>query len=378
MKRLIESLALSGLIVTAVPVPASAQAPVDDAARLPGVPFEELSRRAEEAVTGGRLDEAMRFYRAGLALNPLWKDGWWRLALIHFDAGRYADTRAALLELVRLEPDSGPPWALLGLSQFKLAAWDDALASLSRAVALGVPEGEAIGREALHHQALLLVRAGRFAEASQQLFRLVLLEPDDPELVMACGLMGLHRRLLPAEVAAAEQGVVALAGRATYAALGSRDAEARQLFRELIARYPRERGVHYVAGLYLSRNASGEGLPLLRQEVELFPDHVEAQLEIAYEILDRGDAKEALPFARAAARLTPELAAAHLVLGRALVATGALEQGIAELEESARRDPDVREVQLALAQAYAKAGRVADVQRAREKLLELEAHRGAH
>lgn len=64
-----------------------------ESARIPGVPFDELARRANGAAEGGRLAEAVRFYRAGLELNPLWAEGWWRLALIRFDAERYEDAR---------------------------------------------------------------------------------------------------------------------------------------------------------------------------------------------------------------------------------------------------------------------------------------------
>jgi predicted Zn-dependent protease len=52
-------------------------------------------------------------------------------------------------------------------------------------------------------------------------------------------------------------------------------------------------------------------------------------------------------------------------------------KGIAELEQAARLAPEDRDVCLALAQAYAAAGRTADIARARAKLLELDAKRGA-
>jgi len=348
-----------------------------ESARIPGVPFEELARRAEEASRTGQAAEAVRFCRAGLELNPRWTDGWWRLALLQFDAEHYSDARDALRRLVSLESDTGPAWALLGLSEFKLQHYEGALADLQKAVSLGVPQGEAIGREAIHYLGLLLVRGGQFAASAATLARLVQLEPDDPELVAACGLMALRKARLPSEIPESEKDLVLAAGRATHAALSYRGDEARRLFGELVTRYPGARGVHYAYGLFLSRDASADGLAMLQKEVQLYPDHVEAHLEIAFTILDRGDPKDALLSAQAAARLAPEAPSAHLVLGRALVATGSLDEGLRELEQASRMDPDVRDVHVALAQAYARAGRTADVERERAKLFELEARRGA-
>ena len=54
-------------------------------ARMPGVSLEELERRGDAAWDGARLPEALRFYRAGVALNPRWVKGLWRLALLFWD-----------------------------------------------------------------------------------------------------------------------------------------------------------------------------------------------------------------------------------------------------------------------------------------------------
>jgi predicted Zn-dependent protease len=360
------------------PVDARAQASPDPAqgSRAPGVSFEALSRQAEEAWAAGRSDEALRLFRAGLDLNPEWRDGWWRLGQINANGGRYADAREALLRLVRLEPDAGPAWALLGLCEYRLQAYDRALAYLWKGTSLGVDD-DALQREALLHFALLLVRTGDFASAVKPLARLLTRRSDDPDLVWACGLLALRMPRLPFEVPEAERDLVATAGRAGCAALARRDEEARQGFQALVSRYPKTRGVHFIYGLFLRGAASPEGLAELRREVELFPDNAEACATIAFEILERGTPADALAPARAAARLAPDLGASHLAYGRALVATGAVDEGIAELEQAARMAPEDRDVYLALAQAYAAAGRAADVARARARLLELDKGRGA-
>lgn len=366
------SVASPGPLAQSVPGSASAVP-----AREPGVTFEETARRAEEAWAGGRSDQALRLFQAGLELDPAWREGWWRLGLIQASEERFAEARVALLRLVALEPDAGPAFALLGLCEYRLALHDQALAHLWKGTSLGLGDDDALRRESLLHFALLLVRNGDFATASTHLARLAARPPVSSGVVTACGLLALRMPRLPAEVPDGERDLVSTAGRALCAALALRADEAKQGFDDLVARYPRARGTHFIYGVFLRHQASPEALGMLRQELELFPDHAGAHLEIAFEALDRGQPSDALAPARAAVRLEPEASSGHLALGRALLATGALDEGLAELEAAARLAPDVPDVYVALAQAYARAGRPADVERAREKLRALDAKRGA-
>jgi predicted Zn-dependent protease len=367
---------LAFLAALAARVPARAQCSLTglaDSPRMPGVPFEELAQRAAEAWDASQTNEAVRFYRAGVELNPLWHDGWWRLAQLLSDAVCFEAARDALRRVVQLKPAAGPGWALLGLSEYGLGLHDAAFADLSRGVSMGLAAAPDVGRRALRALTLVLIRRGNFTTPSKHLAILVRIEPDEPELITACGLMALRMARLPSEVPEAERDVVTAAGRAACAAVAGRREEARQRFRELAERYPTARGVHFAYGLLLSREGSPEGLPTLRREVELFPDNGEAYMEIAFDILERGHPPDALDPARSAVRLLPESPWSHLALGRALLATESVGPAVAELERAATLGPEVREMYVALAQAYAKAGRASDVERARARLQELDA-----
>jgi predicted Zn-dependent protease len=371
-------IALVASLSSAAPAAAQCTLPgLADPPRMPGVPFEELSRRAAEAWEAARSEEAVRFYRAGVDLNPLWHDGWWRLGLSLSEAGCLEAAREALRRVVQLKPGAGPGWTLLGLSEYRLGSYDQAFADLSRGITLGVAAAPEIGKQGLHAFTLLLVRRGDFTAPSKNLAILVRLEPDAPELVAACGLMALRRPQLPSEVPAADRELLTAAGRAGCAAFAGQKDEARRLFQELVARYPGTRGVHFAYGLVLSREGSPEALPTLRREVELFPDNAEAHLEIAFDLLERGNPADALTPARTAARLLPDSPSSHLALGRALLATGAIQEAIGELEDASRLDPSARDTYVALAQAYARAGRTADVERTRATLQRLDAAQGA-
>ena len=360
--------------------PAAAQCTLTglaDSPRMPGVPFEELSRHAEDAWNAGRTEEAVRFYRAGVDLNPPWHDGWWRLGQALSEAGCHEAARDALRRVVRLKPGAGPGWTLLGLSEYRLGLYDQAFADLSRGISLGVAAAPDIGKQGLQALTLLLIRRGDFSTPSKYLAILVRLEPDAPEVVAACGLMALRRPALPSEIAAADREAVAAAGRAGCAAFAGQKDEARRRLGELVAQYPGTRGVHFAYGLFLSREGSPEGLPALRREVELFPDNGEAHQEIAFDVLERGNPPDALAPARIAARLLPDSPWSHLALGRALLANGSVGEALPELERASELGPEVREAYVALAQAYARAGRTADVERTRATLQRLDAAQGA-
>ncbi|MFN8090681.1 MAG: tetratricopeptide repeat protein [Vicinamibacteria bacterium] len=335
-------------------------------------PFDELARRADAARAAGRLEEAAGLYRRALAARPGWTDGLWALGTIAYERSDFAECRDALSRLVALRPKAAPAWALRGLCEFETGPLAASREHLERGLALGLPPSEDLGRAALYHQALALVREGQFDAAIAPLRTILKFQAATPELETACGLVLLRRPLLPAAVPAGETASVAAAGDAYCAHLARHPEEAVKLFRALIAAHPKERYLRYGCGLALAQQGSAEALELYRQEVALFPDDVLARVELAFGLLAQGKQQEALEPAREAARLAPGLFVTRFVLGRALVATGALAEGIAELEAAAAREPRVAAIQLALARAYQQAGRPADAARARAAFQALE------
>lgn len=343
---------------------------------MPGVPFEDLERQALEARTSGRPLEALRYYRAGVDLNPLWAEGWWRAGVVYSEGGCWAEAKVAAQRTVQLEPDAGRGFWLLGLAEHRLADHDRALVHLARGLPAGVSKTE-LGRQAILAYVHLLVRAGDFASTSRPLAALVRLDPKALDTTIACGLMALRMPRLPGEIPAADEDLVRSAGRATCAAFGASPDDARRQFEDLLSRYPRSRGVHFAYGLILSADGGGDALPQFRREVELFPDHAEAQIELAFALLAGEAPQEALAPARAAVRLAPNSVWGRVALGRALLAAGATGEAIGELEEAVRLSPDAREAYVPLAQAYAREGRKTDVERARAMLQRLDAARAA-
>jgi tetratricopeptide (TPR) repeat protein len=177
--------------------------------------------------------------------------------------------------------------------------------------------------------------------------------------------------LLPAELPAAKREVVLAAGRAGYSWFARAGTEAARRFRALIERYSDAPNVHYAYGVFLLSSDTDAALAAFRREIALNPQAAYPHLEIAFELLRRGDARDALASAKHAVAIEPHLAPARNALGRALVELGEVRAGIEELETAVKLAPQSPEMHFALANAYARAGRKRDAAREREIFLKL-------
>lgn len=343
------------------------------AAPTSGPSFESVSRRAAIARDGNQLPEAIRLYRQGVRLRPRWDEGWWYLATLLYETDRHREARDAFRRFVALKPDIGSGWALRGLCDFRVGELDQALAHIDKGLQLGV--SAEILRVARHHQALLLVRAGKFELATPVLTVLARNETENAGLVEAIGLMMLRMPLLPSDIPNAKRELVRRAGRAGYLHLARRADEAGKAFAELVGAFPIEPWVHYAYGVSLLASDAAKGLAELRRETEVQPGAVYAHLEIAFELLRQGHNEGARAAGERAVALAPGLFAAHNALGRALVELGEIERGTSELEAAVRLAPESPEVHYSLARAYAKAGRKEDAERERAVFTELDRNR---
>ncbi|MGH9840833.1 MAG: tetratricopeptide repeat protein [Blastocatellia bacterium] len=331
-----------------------------------------LAAQAEQARAAGRLDEAVRLYQQSLRRRPQWKEGWWALSTSYYEAGKFAEARRAFQKLSALEPRSGAAWAMLGLSEYELRDYPSALAHLQRGRERGLDAQPQLQASAGYHEAILLNRSGQFEAAYNRLELLARGGDANDDLLLALGSHALRRAQSPQETPAADRELSLLAGRAAFYEANNHSREAREAHDELKARYPDTPGVAYARGLFLLREAPDEALAEFRRELELSPQHVEARLQIALELLKRNDAAAGLPLAEEAVKLAPGLAVAHYALGRLLLAEKQADRAPSELLMAVKLAPHSPEIRFALAQAYERAGRKAEAARARTEFLRLD------
>ena len=372
------AVALLALLATAAgaqnAAPAGARNAAPKSAAAPAATqADALVRRAEDARSAGRLDEAAQLFRQALAARPRSPEALWGLGSIAYERDRHAECRDAFQRLTAQQPAMAAAWALRGLCEFQLGAYEPAREHLDQSLRRGLPPQDALGRVVLYHQALVLVRATGFDLAIAPLRALLQQQQPSPELNVACGLVLLRRPLLPQAVPAADRELVAAAGEAYCASLARHPEQALPLFEALLERYPRQPYLHYGYGLALAQQGREEAVDQYRKEVEINGDEPVVHVELALALLTRGRDAEAIGPAERAVALAPRLFAAHLALGRALVGAGDLARGVRSLETAAAMAPWIPAVQLALARAYAKAGRKVEAEQANRRFLELEA-----
>jgi tetratricopeptide (TPR) repeat protein len=334
--------------------------------------FARFVKLADEARLAERFEDAVRFYGEALKIKPKWPDGWWYVGAIFYQKDLYAQARDSFQNLVALEPERGPAWAMLGLCLFQTAEYERAAISLQRARSLGVNDNSELAGVVRYHAAVLHIRFEYFENAYEILAEFVRVAQESPKIVEAFGLTMLRMPFLPKEIPPAQREKVLIAGQAGYSMAARRLDQARGAFDTLLAQYPNEPNVHYGFGLFMLSQDADFALKEFKRELEISPQHYAAMTQMAFEYLKRDQFNDALPLAEKAVQLAPKLYAARNVLGRVLLELGQIERAIKELEEGVKLAPSSPEMHFALARAYTRAGRKQDAARERETFKKLQ------
>ena len=343
------------------PKPRIAQTQPSDPAR-----FEPLVKRADEARLAERFEEAVALYLEALKMKPKWSEGWWYIGAIFYQKDSYPQARDAFRNLVALEPNRGPAWAMFGLCLFQTADYEQSVVALQRARSLGVNDKSELSNVVRYHTALLYNRFEHFENAFDVLSEFTRAGHETPKTVEAYGLTLLRMPLLPKEIAAGHREKVLIAGQAGSNMAARRLEQTRAAFDTLLARYPNEPNVHYAFGVFMLSQDADIALKQFKRELEISPSHYPAMVQMAFEYMKRDQHNDALPLAERAVQLAPKLYAARNVLGRLLLDLGQVDRAIKELEEGIRLAPSSPEMHFALARAYTRAGRKQEADRERE------------
>jgi predicted Zn-dependent protease len=345
-------------------VPDSVRPPANAAA------FSKIAAEADEARQSNRSVEAIGLYRRALALKSSWKEGWWSVGTIEYQLDRYAECRDSFQHLTGLEGNGGPAWAMLGLCDYGVKDYKQALAHLEHGQELGLSNA-AIKQVAQYHLAELYIRIEDYERALGTIAELAHWAKEDPRLITIGGIAALRRPVLPEALPAEDRELAYFAGKAFWDAGARRAADAQKSFDILLSKYPSKSGVHFLYGTFLLQNNPDGAIAEFQKELEISPEHVAARTALAFEYLRRGDAVKALPYAKEAVQLFPNSLAPHVLFGRSLAESGDLEAGRRELEIAVKIAPADPQPRIALASVYAKLGRTEDAARERREFLRL-------
>jgi tetratricopeptide (TPR) repeat protein len=360
--------AMMNLILAALlPIQAPSASPQAPASRK-SPNFEVLSREANRAREEGRSDDAIGWYRQGLALKPNWDEGLWYLGTLLYDKEQYSDARDLLRRFVSRDPETGPGWALLGMSEFRTREYSRALDHLQRSRSLGLGDRKEMAQSVAYFAAASLTRLEQYDDGMDLLFEIVNAGRCDSEVMEAAGLAVLRMPLVPSEIPPDRREMIRAAGAAFCAVQMGQREDAEKQFRTLAEIYPNEPGVHYLFGTFLADVRTDDAIRELKRELEISPFHVLTRLRLADIYLKQQQPDGALPLTEEAVKLAPNEASPHMMYGEALAANRELARAIQELETARERAPDVGRIHADLLRAYSAAGRTADANREKDAL----------
>lgn len=325
-----------------------------------GGQFEDLARRAQ-ATLDTNPEQAIQLYRQALAIRADWPEGWLYLGGALYERGRYAEATDALHKGLALAPVFANGWALLGLTESQLEDPDQALTDIRKGEELGLDGNVPFETAVRVRAAQLLIRESAFDEALAQLQPLARYPNEPPPVEETMGWCVLAR---PDDMTAPPErrAVVDLAGKAAWAFATQHPEAAAELYGQLLARYPAERGVHYAYGLFLLETDATQALAEFQKDVANDPTHWPALLAMASLEIRQGAPEKAIGFLHAARPAMPAKYRwlCHLNLGRAELDSENAAGAITELEAAVRQMPSNASGHFFLAEAYRQAGRTAD------------------
>ena len=315
----------------------------------------------------------MALYTRAVALQPSWTEGYWQLGTIYYDTDRHGECRDAFTRVVQQKPEHGAAWAFRGLCEFRLRDTPRRSITLRKRGETASATTQASWRWSAITVASCSRGSSSSSAPSRSTLRFVRGGNTSPEILDAIGIAMLRLPLLPDEVPPGQRDLVQLAGRAGAYGIEMQKEEAREAFEQLVTRYPDTPSVHFVYGNFLlAQERPDDALEQFRIEIARSPDHVPARLQLALELVKRGDFDEAKPYATEAVRLAPGNFVARRVLGQIKLQAGDVAGAIADLEAAAKLEPSSPSVRFHLARAYRRAGRTADAQRESTEFRRLE------
>jgi tetratricopeptide (TPR) repeat protein len=255
----------------------------------PSASADSIGADAAKAREAGRLEESLDLYRKALAARSDWDEGRWYLATLLYELDRYAEAKDAFGEVLKRQPSHAGALGLKGLCEFELKDYERALGDLLEAGRMGVSRSPGISTVVRYHTAILLTRFGEFEVANQMLSELAPEATDTPQMIEAFGINVLRMPMLPGDLPPEARDRVSLAGRAGYAIAARHLDAARAALDELIARYPKTPHAHYARGVFLLTENADRAIEDFGQELDVSPSHVPARLQIAFELIKRGE-----------------------------------------------------------------------------------------
>jgi tetratricopeptide (TPR) repeat protein len=290
------------------------------------------------------------------ATGPKTDQELWQLAMQEYAEGQYAASADHLKTWLRQNPDSGTGWAVLGLNEFALNDFDNALVHLDRGANLGLSGSPESLQSARYTFGILLIHAAEFDRASDVLASALKTGGPDEKVEFALGLALLRRPEFPGQEKPQEADLVGTAGKIASLLRSSQYDAAFPQFQLLSKAYPSTPFLHYAYGTaLLAVSEFDEAAAQMQAERSISPASELPCIRLASIALRQHNFADAIAWSRRAVALAVNSTEAHYLLGRASLESGDDATALRELETASRLSPASPEIHFNLAKAYARA-----------------------
>jgi tetratricopeptide (TPR) repeat protein len=280
----------------------------------------------------------------------------WSRAMKEYAERLYSASADDLKVWLRENPDNGTSWAVLGLNEFALNDFDNALIHLERGAKLGLSGSPESLQSARYTLGVLLIHAGEFDRASDVLASALTSGLLDDKVEYALGLALLRRREIPGQGKQQDAALVSAAGKIASLLRSSEYDAAFPQFQRLLKENSSTPFLHYAYGTaLLAVSEFHEAAAQMRAEMAISPKSELPCIRLASIALRQHKFAEAITWSRRALLLAANSAEAHYLLGRASLESGDDATALRELEAASRLSPASPEIHFNLAKAYARA-----------------------
>jgi len=301
---------------------------------------EKEAWRAQELVTAGKVDEAIRIYRDLLTNSPRNAVLLMNLCIAEYTARQYREAVLHASASLQVQPDLLPAQLFLGASQLELGDFSSAIDSLKRVVAANPRERN--GRLMLGEA---LLKTGQPAEALGEFSAAAEMLPNSPRVWYGLG----RARTALGQTSVANDAWARLAAlppsleshlhAAEMHSDQQRWREAAVEWQEALRIAPEKPAVRVGLGESLFRSRDYEASMAALKPL-LTSDSAEVQFLYGACLVNRQQALDAVPYLRAAIARDAGMLPARAALGQALLQIGKAEEAIPLLEIAIPVDRD--------------------------------------
>lgn len=298
--------------------------------------------------------------------------GTWKSAMAAYSSAKYIEAVSLLKAWLGSNPNDGTAWAVLGLSEFELKDYDDALVHLQRGRELGYGGSADSVQLANYRLGILLNHAGQFENASAVLNAHSDSAALSSEIEFELGLSLLRIASFPQEVDRSIRSIVQTAGATAKLLHSSQYDRAFENFEAMIKQRPNLPFLHYAYGtalIALSRYDEAEHQ--MHEELRISPNSELPLLRLSSIAVRQQRPQDAINAAAQALKIAPNSGEAHYLLGRASLEAGQADDAVRELEIASTLVPNSPAVHFNLAKAYTRTRRLDKAEQERATFVRL-------